>query len=49
MHDATAFRAESPRAVAVESSESNGYCFQIEMARRAWQEGSRIVEVPITG
>ena len=52
VHDATAgyraFRAEVLRALAVESSESNGYCFQIEMAHRAWQEGFRIVEVPIT-
>ncbi len=52
VHDATAgyraFRSEVLRALAVESSESNGYCFQIEMAHRAWQEGFRIVEVPIT-
>jgi dolichol-phosphate mannosyltransferase len=52
VHDATAgyraFRADVLRALAVESSESNGYCFQIEMAHRAWQEGFRIVEVPIT-
>jgi dolichol-phosphate mannosyltransferase len=52
VHDATAgfraYRAEVLRALAVESSESNGYCFQIEMAHRAWQEGFRIVEVPIT-
>ncbi len=52
VHDATAgyraFRSDVLRALAVESSESNGYCFQIEMAHRAWQEGFRIVEVPIT-
>jgi dolichol-phosphate mannosyltransferase len=52
VQDATAgyraFRAEVLRALAVESTESNGYCFQIEMAHRAWQEGFRIVEVPIT-
>jgi dolichol-phosphate mannosyltransferase len=52
VHDATAgyraFRSTVLRALAVESSESNGYCFQIEMAHRAWQEGFRIVEVPIT-
>jgi dolichol-phosphate mannosyltransferase len=52
VHDATAgyraFRSAVLRALAVESSESNGYCFQIEMAHRAWQEGFRIVEVPIT-
>ena len=52
VRDATAgyrgFRHEVLRALAVESTESNGYCFQIEMAHRAWQEGFRIVEVPIT-
>ena len=52
VQDATAgyraFRSDVLRALAVESSESNGYCFQIEMAHRAWQEGFRIVEVPIT-
>jgi dolichol-phosphate mannosyltransferase len=52
VHDGTAgyraFRSDVLRALAVESSESNGYCFQIEMAHRAWQEGFRIVEVPIT-
>jgi dolichol-phosphate mannosyltransferase len=52
VQDATAgyraFRAEVLRVLAVESTESNGYCFQIEMAHRAWQEGFRIVEVPIT-
>jgi dolichol-phosphate mannosyltransferase len=52
IHDATAgyraFRSTVLHALAVESSESNGYCFQIEMAHRAWQEGFRIVEIPIT-
>jgi dolichol-phosphate mannosyltransferase len=52
VRDATAgyraFRSDVLRALAVESTESNGYCFQIEMAHRAWQEGFRIVEVPIT-
>jgi dolichol-phosphate mannosyltransferase len=27
---------------------SQGYCFQIDLARRAWKAGYRIVEVPIT-
>jgi hypothetical protein len=27
--------------------QSNGYCFQVEMAHRTWQEGFRVVEVPI--
>ena len=52
VRDATAgyrgFRREVLRALAVESTESNGYCFQIEMAHRAWQEGFRIAETPIT-
>jgi dolichol-phosphate mannosyltransferase len=52
VRDATAgyraFRSEVLRALAVESSESNGYCFQIELAHRAWQEGFQIAEVPIT-
>jgi dolichol-phosphate mannosyltransferase len=52
VHDATAgyraFRSDVLRALAVESTESNGYCFQIEMAHRAWQEGFQIVEIPIT-
>jgi dolichol-phosphate mannosyltransferase len=52
VQDATAgyraFRSDVLRALAVESSESNGYCFQIEMAHRAWQEGFQIAEVPIT-
>jgi dolichol-phosphate mannosyltransferase len=52
VRDATAgyraFRSEVLRTLAVESSESNGYCFQIEMAHRAWQEGFQIAEVPIT-
>jgi dolichol-phosphate mannosyltransferase len=52
VQDATAgyraFRSDVLRALAVESTESNGYCFQIEMAHRAWQEGFQIAEVPIT-
>ncbi len=27
---------------------SAGYCFQVDLARRAWQAGLRVVEVPIT-
>jgi dolichol-phosphate mannosyltransferase len=52
VHDATAgyraYRAEVLEALPVEAVASTGYCFQIEMAHRAWQEGFRIVEVPIT-
>ena len=28
--------------------ESQGYCFQVDLAWRAWQAGFRVVEVPIT-
>jgi glycosyltransferase involved in cell wall biosynthesis len=52
VRDATAgFRAYRHvvlRVLAVEATASNGYCFQVEMAHRAWQEGFRVVEVPIT-
>jgi dolichol-phosphate mannosyltransferase len=26
---------------------SQGYCFQVDLAYRAWQHGFRVVEVPI--
>jgi dolichol-phosphate mannosyltransferase len=52
VHDATAgyraYRREVLEALPVEAVQSNGYCFQVEMAHRAWQEGFRVVEVPIT-
>jgi glycosyltransferase involved in cell wall biosynthesis len=52
IHDATAgyraYRRELLEALPVAEVRSNGYCFQIEMAHRAWQEGFRVVEVPIT-
>jgi dolichol-phosphate mannosyltransferase len=52
VHDATAGYRAYRRAVLEElpvaAVRSNGYCFQIEMAHRAWQEGFRVVEVPIT-
>jgi hypothetical protein len=35
-------------ALPVSVVRSNGYCFQIEMAHRTWQEGFGVVEVPIT-
>jgi hypothetical protein len=35
-------------ALPVSAVRSNGYCFQVEMAHRTWQEGFRVLEVPIT-
>jgi dolichol-phosphate mannosyltransferase len=52
VHDATAgfraYRRAVLRALAMDTVQSNGYCFQVEMAHRAWQEGFRIAETPIT-
>jgi dolichol-phosphate mannosyltransferase len=52
IHDATAgyraYRREVLEALPVSAVASNGYCFQVEMAHRTWQEGFRVTEVPIT-
>jgi dolichol-phosphate mannosyltransferase len=52
VHDATAgyraYRREVLEALPVSAVASNGYCFQVEMAHRTWQEGFRVIEVPIT-
>jgi glycosyltransferase involved in cell wall biosynthesis len=52
IHDCTAgyraYRREVLEALPVEAVQSNGYCFQVEMAHRAWREGFRVSEVPIT-
>ena len=52
VHDATAgyraYRRQVLEALPVAAVESNGYCFQVEMAHRTWQEGFKVVEVPIT-
>jgi glycosyltransferase involved in cell wall biosynthesis len=52
VRDATAgfraYRRAVLRTLAMETVQSNGYCFQVEMAHRAWQEGFQIVETPIT-
>jgi len=52
VHDVTAgyraYRRELLEALPMGEIRSNGYCFQVEMAHRAWQEGFRVVEVPIT-
>jgi dolichol-phosphate mannosyltransferase len=51
VHDCTAgyraYRREVLEALPVSAVQSNGYCFQVEMAHRTWQEGFRVVEVPI--
>jgi dolichol-phosphate mannosyltransferase len=52
VHDCTAgyraYRREVLEELPVASVRSNGYCFQIEMAHKTWQEGFRVAEVPIT-
>ncbi len=42
------FRASTLRTLQLEDVASQGYCFQVDMARRAVQSGLRVVEVPIT-
>ena len=43
-----AFTADALRALQYERTDSQGYCFQIDMTRRAYDAGLSIVEVPIT-
>lgn len=43
-----AYRATALRALDLESVESNGYCFQIDLLWRAHQRGLVVREVPIT-
>jgi len=43
-----AFRRETLERLPLEEVVSQGYCFQIDMARRVLDEGMSIVEVPIT-
>jgi len=43
-----AFTADALRRIRFEKTESQGYCFQIDMTRRAFDAGLRVVEVPIT-
>ena len=51
LHDATGgfrvFRREVLEALELETVSSAGYCFQVDLARRAWLAGFRLVEVPI--
>lgn len=41
------FRRSVLEAIDLDSVRSNGYAFQIEMSFRAWQNGFRMVEIPI--
>jgi dolichol-phosphate mannosyltransferase len=43
-----AYRAAALQKIGLENIESVGYCFQIDMARRAIQAGLSVTEVPIT-
>ena len=43
-----AFRAETLRALDLDSVESQGYVFQVDMATRVVKQGSTVAEVPIT-
>ena len=43
-----AYRASALRRIALDEVESQGYCFQIELALRAIRAGLTVVEVPIT-
>jgi dolichol-phosphate mannosyltransferase len=51
IHDATAgfkcFRREVLEAIDLDSIQSRGYAFQVELTYRALQRGFRVVEVPI--
>ncbi|MDH4016489.1 MAG: dolichol-phosphate mannosyltransferase, partial [Actinomycetota bacterium] len=42
------FRASTLRALELDNVASQGYCFQVDMARRAVRSGLRVTEVPIT-
>ncbi len=43
-----AFRADALRSLMGQDVASQGYCFQVDMARRAVAQGLRVAEVPIT-
>jgi len=42
------YRAATLRAIGLAEIESQGYCFQVDLALRALHAGLRVVEVPIT-
>jgi dolichol-phosphate mannosyltransferase len=41
------FRRRALRALNLDTVQSNGYSFQIEMTHKLWRQGMKIVEVPI--
>jgi dolichol-phosphate mannosyltransferase len=43
-----AYRAATLRKISLDTVESTGYCFQIDLTLRVIQAGLRLVEVPIT-
>lgn len=43
-----AFRSSTLQAIDLEGVSSQGYCFQVDLTRRAFKAGLRVVEVPIT-
>jgi dolichol-phosphate mannosyltransferase len=43
-----AYRAETLRAIALDTVRSQGYCFQIDLTLRAVNVGLTVLEVPIT-
>jgi dolichol-phosphate mannosyltransferase len=43
-----AYRSDVLRALNLDEVSSQGYCFQVDLLRRTWQGGFRVVEVPIT-
>jgi dolichol-phosphate mannosyltransferase len=42
------YRASALRAIGLENVQSQGYCFQIDLALRALQAGLTVAEIPIT-
>jgi apolipoprotein N-acyltransferase len=52
LRDATAgyraYRADVLRARDLSEIQSQGYCFQVDLAWTAWRQGFRVAEVPIT-
>jgi dolichol-phosphate mannosyltransferase len=43
-----AFRATTLQRIGLDEVESQGYCFQVDLARRTIRAGMTVVEVPIT-
>ncbi|MFF3755105.1 polyprenol monophosphomannose synthase [Streptomyces sp. NPDC002018] len=43
-----AFRRETLERIGLDAVASQGYCFQVDLARRAVEAGCQVVEVPIT-